>query len=79
MLTEGLTDLCEGLMCIRQQNSAVVGIALTVVLFNERTNAQLERILRKLLSDTFGGGTVLRTAQRQFYDFVFKSKSYDPY
>ena len=48
MLTEGLTDLCEGLMCIRQQNSAVVGIALTVVLFNERTNAQLERIIKGL-------------------------------
>jgi len=48
MLTEGLTDLCEGLMCIRQQNGSAVGIALTAVLFNKHTNTQLEKILKKL-------------------------------
>ena len=45
---EGLTDLCEGLICIRQQNGSVVVIALTAVLFNEHTNAQLERIIKGL-------------------------------
>ena len=48
MPMEGLTDLCEGLICIRQQNGSAVGIALTAVLFNKRTNAQLERIVKGL-------------------------------
>jgi hypothetical protein len=36
-------------MCIRQQNGSVVGIGLTALLFNERTNAQLEKVISKLL------------------------------
>ena len=37
MPMEGLSDLCEGLVFIRQQNGSAVGIALTAVLFNERS------------------------------------------
>jgi len=48
MPVEGLTDLYEDLICIRQQNDSAVGIALTAVFFSKRTNAQLEKILRKL-------------------------------
>ena len=46
-LSEGLTELTEGLMCIRQQNNSAVGIALAAVLLNERASKRLERILRK--------------------------------
>jgi len=45
---EGLTDLCESLICIRKQNGSAVVIALTSVLFTERTNTQLEKILKGL-------------------------------
>lgn len=45
-LSEGLTDLCEGLICIRKQNGSAVGIALSSVLFNEHRNTQLEKIKR---------------------------------
>ena len=48
MLTEGLTDVYESSTCIRQQNNSAVGVALAAVLFNERTDVQLEKILKKL-------------------------------
>ena len=48
MLTEGLTDLCEGLVCIRQQIGSAVGIALSLVLLNKRANQRLEKVLYNL-------------------------------
>jgi|MGYP006099113621 hypothetical protein len=48
MLAHVSTDLREGSVGIRQQNGSAVGIALTAVLFNERTSKQLKRILKKL-------------------------------
>ena len=60
---EGLTDLCEGLICIRKQNGSAVVIALTSVLFTERTNTQLEKILRDYSRTIFIYLTVLSTAR----------------
>jgi hypothetical protein len=48
MLAHVSTDLREGSVGIHQQNGSAVGIALTAVLFNERTSKQLKRILKKL-------------------------------
>jgi hypothetical protein len=47
-LAEGLTDLCEGLICIRQQNGAITGIVTTGILLSERINAQVSRIVTNL-------------------------------
>ena len=44
LLTEGLNDLCEGMISLRKQNGAVAGIVTTTVLLNERTNQQLARL-----------------------------------
>lgn len=45
--SEGLTELCEGLICIRKQNGSAVGIALAAVLLNERTSKQIKGLLKK--------------------------------
>ena len=46
-IQEGLQDLCDGLISIRKQNGAITGIVTTAVLMNERTNTQIERIVKK--------------------------------
>jgi hypothetical protein len=46
-LTEGLNDLCEGMISLRKQNGALTGISTTVVLLNERTNQQLARLNKR--------------------------------
>ena len=46
-LTEGLNDLCEGMVSLRKQNSAVAGIVTTAVLINERTDKQVQKLLKK--------------------------------
>ena len=48
MPMEGLSDLCEGLVFIRQQNGSAVGIALSSVLLNKRANQRLEKVLYNL-------------------------------
>jgi len=44
----GLMDLCDGLISLRKQNGAITAIVVSGQLLNERTNAQLEKIIRKL-------------------------------
>ena len=46
-LSEGFDDLCEGLISLRKQNGSAVGISLSAVLMSERSNQQLQNILRK--------------------------------
>ena len=46
-LQEGLQDLCDGLISIRKQNGAITGIVTTAVLINERTEKQVQKLLRK--------------------------------
>ena len=46
-LQEGLQDLCDGLISIRKQNGAITGIVTTAVLLNERTEKQVQKLLRK--------------------------------
>ena len=46
-LTEGLNDLCEGMISLRKQNGALTGISTSAVLLNERTNQQLKALLKK--------------------------------
>ena len=46
-LQEGFQDLCDGLISMRKQNGAITGIVTTAVLFNERTNRQLEGLSKR--------------------------------
>ena len=46
-LSEGFDDLCEGLISLRKQNGSAVGVSLSAVLMSERSNQQLQNILRK--------------------------------
>ena len=46
-IQDGLQDLCDGLISMRKQNGAITGIVTTAVLFNERTNRQLEGLSKR--------------------------------
>lgn len=46
-LTEGLNDLCEGMISLRKQNGAVTSLTLISALLNERTDKQVQKLLRK--------------------------------
>jgi hypothetical protein len=46
-IQKGLVDICDALISIRKQNGANTGIATTAVLFNERTSAQMGKVLNK--------------------------------
>lgn len=46
-LTEGLNDLCEGMISLRKQNGAVTSLTLTSALLNERTDKQVQKLLGK--------------------------------
>ena len=46
-IQDGLQDLCDGLISMRKQNGAITGIVTTAVLFNERTNAHIRKLLRR--------------------------------
>ena len=46
-IQDGLQDLCDGLISMRIQNGAITGIVTTAVLFNERTNAHIRKLLRR--------------------------------
>ena len=45
-LSEGLSDLSHGLICIRQQNGAITGIVTTAVIISDKTNRQLKTLNR---------------------------------
>jgi len=47
-LQEGLIQMCDANIALRHQLGAITAIVVSGQLFNERTNAQLEKILRKL-------------------------------
>ena len=47
-LQNGMMNLCDGLISLRKQNGAITAIVVSGQLLNERTNAQLEKIIRKL-------------------------------
>ena len=47
-LQEGLIQMCEANIALRHQLGAITAIVVSGQLFNERTNAQLERILKGL-------------------------------
>ena len=46
-IQEGFQDLCDGLISMRRQNGAITGIVTTAVLINERTEKQVQKLLRK--------------------------------
>ncbi|MGC6471823.1 MAG: hypothetical protein ACON4W_02985 [Parvibaculales bacterium] len=46
-LSDGLNDLCEGLISLRKQNGSAVGVSLSAVLMSERSNQQLKDLLKK--------------------------------
>ena len=46
-LTEGLNELCEGMISLRKQNGAVTSLTLTSALLNERTDKQVQKLLGK--------------------------------
>ena len=46
-LTEGLNDLCKGMISLRKQNGAVTSLTLTSALLNERTDKQIQKLLGK--------------------------------
>jgi hypothetical protein len=46
-IQDGLIDLCDGLISLRKQNGAITGIVTTAVLLNEKTNTQIQRIIKK--------------------------------
>ena len=45
--TEGLNELCEGMISLRKQNGAVTSLTLTSALLNERTDKQVQKLLGK--------------------------------
>lgn len=47
-LQEGLIQMCDANIALRHQLGAITAIVLSGQLLNERTNAQLEKVLRKL-------------------------------
>ena len=46
-LQEGLIDMCDANIALRKQLGAVTTIVLSSQLMNERTNQQLERLLKQ--------------------------------
>lgn len=46
-LTEGLNELCEGMISLRKQNGAVTSLTLTSALLNERTDKQIRKLSGK--------------------------------
>ena len=69
-LQEGLIQMCDANIALRHQLGAITAIVVSGQLLNERTNAQLEKVLKKLQIKTLRGWAVFRTALVQFYDFV---------
>ena len=47
-LQEGLIQMCDANIALRHQLGAITAIVVSAQLFNERTNTQLEKVLRKL-------------------------------
>jgi hypothetical protein len=47
-LQEGLVQMCNANIALRHQLGAITAIVVSGQLFNERTNAQLERIIKGL-------------------------------
>ena len=47
-LQEGLIQMCDANIALRHQLGAITAIVVSGQLFNERTNAQLERIIKGL-------------------------------
>ena len=47
-LQKGLIEMCDANIALRHQLGAITAIVVSGQLFNERTNTQLEKILRKL-------------------------------
>jgi len=45
-LSDGLNDLCEGLISIRRQSGSAVGVSLSAVMMSERSNQQLKDLLK---------------------------------
>ena len=46
-LTEGLNDLCEGMISLRKQNGALTGISTSAVLLNERSSKQIDKLFKR--------------------------------
>ena len=46
-LQEGLIQMCDANIALRHQLGAITAIVVSGQLFNERTNAQLQKLLRK--------------------------------
>ena len=52
-LQEGLIQMCDANIALRHQLGAITAIVVSGQLFNERTNTQLEKILKGLQSYDF--------------------------
>ena len=62
-LQEGLIQMCDANIALRHQLGAITAIVVSGQLFNERTNTQLERIIRDYSSTVFIYLTLLSTAR----------------
>ena len=47
LLLEGLSDMCDGMISLRNQNGAITSIVTTSALFGERGDQKMTRLLRK--------------------------------
>ena len=47
LLLEGLSNICDGMISLRNQNGAITGIVTTSALFGERGDQKMTRLLRK--------------------------------
>ena len=47
LLLEGLSNICDGMISLRNQNGAITSIVTTSALFGERGDQKMTRLLRK--------------------------------
>ena len=47
LLLEGLSNICDGMISLRNQNGAITSIVTTSALFGERGDMKMTRLLRK--------------------------------
>ena len=47
LLLEGLSNMCDGMISLRNQNGAITSIVTTSALFGERGDQKMTRLLRK--------------------------------